>query len=199
MRILLRIKIAVLVTLLAGCSVLGPVKTTPVSSYTLTAGEQTPQPARHGKQVLLIATPTAASGYQSADMIYTLDRYELKSFAKHRWVAPPADMLQPLLLQSLQNSGCFNAVVAPPFSGSADLVLDTKILTLQQEFSGNTSQVTLALQTTLSDSTTRKVVLNQQLQTSVAASANTPYAGVIAANQATQQLLQEITQRVCRR
>lgn len=198
MKLLLRIKIIILMVLLSGCS-LGPVKSTPVSSYTLTAGEQTPQPTRHSKQVLLIATPTAASGYQSADMIYTLDRYELKSFAKHRWVAPPADMLQPLLLQSLQNSGCFGAVVAPPFSGSADLVLDTKILTLQQEFSGNTSQVTLALQTTLSDSTTHKVVLNQQLQTTVSVSVNTPYAGVIAANQATQQLLQEITQRVCHR
>jgi len=184
---------------LAGCSVLGPVKTATVNNYTLTPSFAQPLRTAPSSRVILVSSPTAAPGYQSAEMVYTRDRYQLNSFAVNRWVAPPAAMLQPLLLQALQQSGCFRAVVAPPFAGIADIILDTRILVLQQEFIGKGSQVYVALQSTALNSHTGQVLSSRQWQLHIPAMTNTPYGGVLATNQAVTQLLADITQQVCKR
>jgi cholesterol transport system auxiliary component len=182
----------------AACSPFGPVTTTPVNTYTLTVTGATAKQAHQGERVLLIAAPTAAPGYQSTSMVYTKRPFELNAFAYNRWTAAPAEMLAPLLMQNLQASGCFRAVVSPPFSGDIDLILDTRLLNLQQEFKDETSQVRLTLQMTLQDNITHQVITNQRIEAVIPAAENNPYAGVIAANKAVDVVLGKIKKVVCR-
>jgi cholesterol transport system auxiliary component len=167
---------------LAAC---GPVATPPVSSYTLTNLQTAHAPAHtvtHSS--LLVSNPVASPGYQTAAMIYMITPYELKAFANNRWVAPPAQMLLPLLVQAVRNTGYFSAVVSPPFAGITDYHLDTQLLKLQQEFLLPNSVVRLSVQASLISSHTSQVVASRLFEVVVVAQTNNPYGGVLAANQA---------------
>lgn len=188
----------ILSMLTIACSPFGPVKTKPVNTYTLTATNAGVSHARTAGRVLLVTAPTAAPGYQTNAMIYTKRPFELNTFAYNRWAAAPAEMLAPLLVQHLAASGCFRAVVSPPFSGNVDMVLDTQLSNLQQEFKGDTSQVRLTLQITLQNNATHEVITNQRIEAVVPAAENNPYAGVIATNKAVDIALGKIKKVVCR-
>lgn len=204
--------------LLPACSFLGPVKTPPVHTYVLAADKTSMQSFTHRaktKKILLISAPTADASYQTTQMIYTLRPFTYNSFAYHRWAAPPADMLASALVDSLQNSRCFDAVVMPPFSGTTDAILDTRLRVLQQEFHGDASQAHLSLQLTLTqrglETPRRKDYVQkpgdpQEVSTvktigidlRVPAAKNTPYAGVVAANRALEIAQRKIQEMVCR-
>lgn len=190
--------ILILFLQISACSLLSPVKTPPINTYTLTTKKSSVSVTpRRRTEVLLIAQTTAAPGYQDSNMIYTLRPYELKSFANNRWTAPPAEMLTTLLAESLQASGCFHAVVASPFAGDSQLTLETYLLSLQQEFSGNTSQVRMALRLTLLDNVTHQVLTNQRVEAVVPVAENNPYHGVIAANAAADIVLHKTRRIIC--
>src|SRR5262245_40138409 len=76
-------------------------------------------------QVLLVSLLIAVTAFQGKDMLYVHEPYQLASFSRHTWIASPDDMLATLLVQSLQNTGYFYAVVSSPYVGSADLRLDS--------------------------------------------------------------------------
>lgn len=181
---------------ITACSLLSPVKTTPINTFALVV-KSGPVVASHHPQTLLVTNPTAIAGYQTNNMIYTARTFERNSFAHNRWVAPPAEMLGPLVVESLQNSGCFRSVISPPSSSNTDLILDTRVLSLQQEFSADTSQVRLALQILLTHNATHQVIKNQRIEVVVPASENNPYAGVIAANKAVDLILEKTREAVC--
>jgi len=194
----MRILTLVALSLFSISCTISPIRVSPISTYTLAVNTDKIVHTKHAQKVLLVTAPTAAPGYQSANMIYTTRAFELNSFAQNRWTAPPAAMLAPLLAQKLQASGCLHAVVSPPFAGAGvDLILDTQLLTLQQEFIGNTNQVRLAMQLTLVDNLTRQILVSKTVATIVPADANTPYGGVIAANKATEVVLNKIKQIIC--
>lgn len=163
----------------------GPIATAPVSSYTLTSLQTAHTPARTITHLsLLVSTPVASPGYQTSAMIYMITPYELKSFADNRWVAPPGQMLLPLFVQSIRNTGYFSAVVSPPFSGLTRYHLDTQLLKLQQEFLLPTSVVRFSVQASLVSSRTSLVVASRLFEVVVPTQTNNPYGGVLAANQA---------------
>ena len=184
--------------LLTGCSVLGPVKTPTINTYTLNlpaSDSKTTYPI-HAKTILI--SPTQASPeFQNTDIIYTQRPYELKSFARNRWAAPPANMFSALLPQYLTEHGCFRAVASPPFIGNADWTLQTRLLTLQQVFEKNKSAVELNMEMTLLDNRAHEIITHQIIHTKVPVTENNPYAGVIAANRATQIMLQKMVDWVC--
>lgn len=163
----------------------GPIATAPVATYAITELNisKAPSTART-RRTLLVSTPMASPGYQTAAMIYMMTPYELKAFAHNRWVAPPAQMLLPLFVQSIRRTGYFVAVVSPPFSGITNYHLDTQILKLQQEFLLPNSVVRLSVQASLISGRTSRVIASRLFQVVVPAQTNNPYGGVIAANRA---------------
>jgi cholesterol transport system auxiliary component len=189
----------ILSLVITACSPLGPVKTVPVSTYALSATDAgVSKQASRSSAVLLVTAPTSAPGYQTNNMLYTQRPFELSYFSHSRWVASPAEMLGPLLVQSLQASGCFRAVVSPPFSSHADLILDTRLLNLQQEFKEGTSQLRLTLAVTLQDTQAHEVITSQRIEAVVPAIQANPYAGVIAANKAVSIVLNRVISIACR-
>lgn len=179
---------------LSSCT-LSPIPTAPMSSYTIT---NWPEKTVHkssktiSTKTILITTPMASPGYASSAMIYEVIPYQLRAFADHRWVAPPADLLLPLMANRLRATHYFRAVVASPFSGVANYQLNTQLLILQQEFLQPQSVVRLTMEATLINVATGRVIASRVFESVVPAPDNNPYAGVLAANKAAHNVINQI-------
>lgn len=175
---------------LAACT---PVKLTSMSTYTLAVPKAGKQPA-HAKTrtTLALATPTASPGFETANMLYVLTPFQLQSFTRNRWVAPPADMLVPIMLQALRATGYYQAIVPPTLLVAANYRLNLQIVRLQQEFLLPDSKLRLEIQALLLDDHSHRVISSKQFATLVDVNGTTPYAGVLATNRAVADLTKRI-------
>ena len=186
---------AALAVLLAGCSgTLLPQPPTAPARFTLdgaaaTSADTPPRAAAAAGPVLVVDVPRAAPGYDSTRMVYLRRPQELESFAFHEWVQPPAQMLAPLMVRALQDSGAFRVVLMAPSAASGGLRLETELIRLQQDFGTRPSQVRLTLRAVLLDTATRQAVAWREFDAIVPATGDDPVAGVAAAHQATQRVL----------
>lgn len=184
--------------LLQACSLFSPGKTYEVQKYRLSALNKSHFSANKRHKTLMVSQPTAAAGYQTASMMYMQKPYELGSFVKNEWVAPPAEMLFPLIVQSLRNAGPFDAVVSAPFSGKTDYRLDTKLVQLDQNFISRPSQIILVLQADLVDNDSNTVIASRRFMSKVPTPSDNPYGGVQAANQAVGQVMRQLSQFIAK-
>lgn len=188
------IVIVVSAIILPACSFLAPIKTEPQSSYEINA-LPTSSVNKHTHPItLLVTSPETLPAYNTMQMAYTTKPYEIAYFSQNRWVETPAEMLQPLIVEALQNTGYFNAVVTAPFSGHYDYILTMQILSLQQNFVYRPATFRLILRAELNRLTTNQVIAVKQFSIIEPIKEQTPYGGVLAANRATQKLLASLTQ-----
>lgn len=176
--------------LLNACS---PVKTTASNQYKLDAFSAKPLGRGLAKQSILITAPEAAAGYQSSEMLYIKKPYELNSFVNNAWIDQPANMLLPLLAQSLQRSGSFFAVTSSVNSEHTDYRLDTQLIELQQNFLKKPSQLDLVAKVVLTHMSDNRVIASRLISLHINCPTDTPYGGVIAANRATTQFTAAVT------
>jgi cholesterol transport system auxiliary component len=141
---------------------------------------------------ILVSRPRAASGFTGAQMIYTDTPYRLDSFARHRWADAPANMLEPLVVGTLEASGLFRQVAAAGTRTRADLRLDTELLRLVQVFSEGRSRVEIAMRVSLIGTQDSRLVDSRVLSVTEPAAELTAYAGVTAANRAVARLLDDL-------
>lgn len=134
----------------------------------------------------MVSQPEAVAGYQTEQMLYLKKPYELNAFTKNAWVASPAGMLLPLILQSLQSTGYFHAVSSSP-ADHADYRLDTQLIELQQNFITKPSTIKLVIKVALTHMDEERVIASRIFSFSVKSPQDNPYGGVIAANQATRE------------
>ena len=178
----------------SACANLQPIKTPTMTTYTIDTVAETHQRADPISKTILVATPTAEPAYNNKQMIYTDTTYELKTFGRSQWIAPPAQLLQPLLVQSLANTHYFQAVVAAPFSGQSDYRLETRLVKLQQEFFKQPSELHLVIQARIVNNSTQRVIADKLFHTRIAAIDDSPRGGAIAANHATALLLKQLVE-----
>lgn len=178
--------------LLGGCSALPP-PPPPDNIYLLEAATAPAlvRPASPAKRelVLAVSMPQARAGFDSARMIWVRQAHGLEVYSRNRWADTPARMLAPLLVQTLERSGAFRAVVQSPSGTSAMLRLDTEIIRLQQDFSVQPSKVRLTLGAQLIDIGTRRVIATAEFDETENCTSEDAYGGVIAANRALERLL----------
>lgn len=175
------ILILTMLMLNTGCS---PVKTQASNQYKLDMFSSK-KVARSTSTSILISQPDAMAGYQTEQMLYTDKPFELSAFVTSTWISSPANMLYPLIIQSLQKSHYFYAVAAGPDADKTDYRLDTQVIALQQNFIVKPSTVDLKIQVVLTHVSDNRVVASRMFTQCVPCPANTPYGGVIAANKAT--------------
>ncbi len=176
--------------LVAGC---GPVKLPVTNQYKLESYARPKQPVARSTSSILVSMPEALAGYQTEQMHYVAKPFELSSFAHNDWISPPANMLYPLILQSLQASGYFYAVVSGPYVSSAEYRLDTQLISLQQNFLVRPSVMELVVKTMLTHIGDNRVLTTHTFSEHVACPQDTPYGGVIAANRASQNLTAKLS------
>lgn len=167
--------------LVAACS---PIKTTVSNQYKLETYSAKKTMGAHTGHSLLISLPDAIPGYQTEQMLYTNKPFELSSFAHSAWISSPANMLYPLITQSLQHSHYFSAIASGPDADKTDYRLDTQLIELQQNFLTKPSQIQLIANVVLTHIADSRIVASRIISITQPCPADTPYGGVIAANKA---------------
>lgn len=179
--------------LLSACSIFEPIKIPPMHYFTLAL----PDPNwdgcdQQGRCTILVNQPRANAIYNSPRMIYIPACYQIQYFAQNRWADTPTQMLQSLMINSLQHTGYFQAIINTPSTTYYDWVLNTQLLSFQQEFITVPSCFRIAMRAQLIDARSRHVIATQDFVVIQTAAHDDPYGGALAANLAAQRILNEI-------
>lgn len=148
---------------------------------------------RASNHLTLLVLPTQANTeFATMQIAYVKYLHQLNYFAKHQWVAPPTQMIPPLLVKALQASKHFHAVVGPGSPGTPDLYLSTQILEMQQEFLSHPSKVRVSINAALIQASTGRIIAARRFTSVVPAPAENPDGGVFAFNEAMTWIQAEI-------
>ncbi len=190
--VMIKLGVAALsVTTLPRCALLSPANVEMTTAMLEKMPQQLPHRDPH-PATLLVFGPEAKPVYDTTQMAYTLRPYHVAYFSHHQWGEKPPQMLQPLLVRTLETTGYFSAVVTPPYTGRYTYSLRTEILDLVQDFSLEPATLRLTLHLRLTDDTANRVVASKEISLSEPMREKAPYAGVVAANDAMAKALQEI-------
>lgn len=182
--------------LLVGCF---PIASTIKHQYKLTTySKQKIRRNNLGKRTIFVNLPRATSGLATNEMLYCIKPFEINSYTHNSWVDTPAQMLLPLMIQSIQESGCFRAVASNLGSVQTDFRIDTDFITLQQNFITKPSVVNFKAEVTLTNIGADQVIASRLFNYSIPCRADTPYGGVIAANFATRYFTRDLTNFIIR-
>jgi len=178
--------------LLAGCAAMS---TPPVPSQNIYVLDEPPtvQASQvHHDRVLAVSAMQARPGLDTPQMAYTQQDHALSYFVTSRWADMPTRMLEPLVIQALEQTEGFRAVVQTPGAVPADLRLETELTRLQQDFTSRPSRIQLTLRARLIDVRNRRVLAVRQFDDSENASSDDAYGGVAAANRVVPRMLKQL-------
>ena len=188
--------VTVIALLLSACGLPGKPKSTEKQVFILQAEQITPRPDNLASRPCLslrISQPESAPGLNTTRMAYRTDSNHIDYFAYHEWVASPARMMASLMEARLDESGMFGPIVSGSSDIRTDLRLDSHVLSLYQDFTGETSTVSLSVKVNLIDVSNRSLTNSEIFSYRVPADERNAESGVIAANQAAEQLLDDLT------
>jgi cholesterol transport system auxiliary component len=181
--------------LLCSCSLLPSADLPPPELFSL---EAAPPPVREQAEVpvsaptLIVGVPRAAAGFDTRRIIYVRQEFRLEYYQQSQWVDTPANMLTPLLVTALEQSGRFRAVVQAPTGTDGQMRLDVEIVRLQHEFLAVPSRVRFTLRAHLVDTATRRMIAWKECDVVVPSPSDDAYGGVIAANAAVRTVIGEL-------
>ncbi len=185
-----------LCSFLAACSMLPNNNTEEISTYTLSLNKLT-QPVSNAKgKTLLISLPNAVAGLDTIQQLYAYHNNDLRAYNKTQWIDTPSKMLLPLLVQRMESTGNFSAVLSANSTAIGELRLESELLKFYQDFSVKPSQWRIALRVQLLDVLQRQVLKTHIFEVSASAPAENSEGGVTAANQAVEQLLTQIAETI---
>jgi cholesterol transport system auxiliary component len=173
---------AAVVPWIAGCSLILPPKPEPATAVLDKIPDHVPTRAARSA-TLLVRLPEASAAYDTTRMAYTVKSYQLAYFRDNQWAGTPAQMIQPLLVQTLQRTGLFRAVLSPPEFEPPTYMLRTEIQELIQDYTTNPPVLRLRLRLQLFDMSGRPIAGRDVVEQETMVDA-VPYAGVVAANEA---------------
>lgn len=180
---------------LTSCSLLSSPSTDKITAVLSKMSADTP--TREPSRLTLLVYPAETKPpYDTTQMAYSVRPYEVAYFRDHQWGATPSQMLQPLLVRTLETTHHFRAILTPPYTGPYDYSLETEVVALVQDFTPERAVLQLVLRLRLADGATGELLANREISLREPMQQRTPYAGVVAANDATATALREIAQFV---
>jgi len=150
------------------------------------------RPGKPDGPVLLVSQPQAEPGFETQRMVYVKRPYELEYYAVNQWADTPVRMFTPLMVQALNRSDVWRAVIPLPSSVRGDYRLDTHGFMLQHEFFHQPSRVRVMVRTELLDLKESTILSARAFEVVENATSENPYGGVQAANRAVAGLLDQI-------
>jgi len=179
---------------LASCSFLSPVKTDVANKYLLNKLPDHVPTKVTRPIILLVSIPETRPIFNTTQMAYTKNPYQVSYFSQNQWAETPIEMLQPLLVQTLQNTHHFKAIVTPPFIGQYHYSLNTQLLELVQDYTHRTPLLLMSVKVQIIKTSTNQVIGTRQFSVTQPIPQASPYGGVYAANQATAHILERIAE-----
>lgn len=148
--------------------------------------------AENNGPVLLVSPVQAEPGFETPRMVYVKRPYELEYYAYNQWADAPAHMVTALMVQSLDRSGSWRAVLPLPVSVRGDYRLDSSGFAVRQEFLQQPSRVRVTVRTQVTDLKESRVVGARTFEVWEDAPSDDAYGGVVAANRAMAAMLDQI-------
>lgn len=179
--------------LLAGCTGLHAPQVENSHIYVLDAQASVKTVQVKRDLVLAVSMPRARSGFDTSEIAYVRQPNELNYFVVNRWADTPVHMLEPLLVQALEQTRSFRAVVRIPGVVPANIRLDTELVRLQQDFGTRPSKVQITLRAQLIDVTNKRVLAVKLFDETENAVSDNAYGGVITANRLLQRVLDQLS------
>ena len=139
--------------------------------------------ARCAPAVLSVRRPETRPVYDTTQMAYTVRAHQVAFFAHHQWAETPGQMLHPLLVRTVEGTGCFTTVLAAPGAGATH-TLSTEIMELVQDFTQEPPVLRLSLRVRLAAEGGMRPPVQREIAVVEAMRQKGPLAGVDAANQA---------------
>jgi len=179
--------------LISSCSVFSPVKVPNQKQFMLSELPIVDSaPVLHGK-VLVVTSPIIFSPFATRGIAYISQKQQISYFSKSVWAAAPADMLQLLIIQSLQKTNHFNAVIKPHFVNQYDFVLHTWVTELDEDLTGIKPVFKITIQAVLFDRAKQKVVGIKDFHAESVLNDSSIYSAIISANQAMAIVLKQLS------
>jgi cholesterol transport system auxiliary component len=182
--------LAALCLLLAGCAI-APAEPPRTNALLDQVPADVPHHARSNR-TLIVSPAQARAALDTQQMAYTQATHQLAYFARNQWAETPPQMLGPLLVRTMEATGAFTAVVAPPHATDAAIGLRTEIVDLVQDFATQPPVLRLALRVRVEDEETGRVLGTREIAVQESMREATPAAGVQAANDAMAKALREL-------
>lgn len=154
-----------------------------------------PPPGTSGKPgsaILLVTMPQPQAGFDTPGMVYLRRPHEVNYYATSQWADTPARMLASLLVQALEQSHAWQAVVHAPTPLRADYRVDSDTLLIEHEFFQQPSRVRLTLRVQLIELRGQRILGTRLFEALEEAPSEDAYGGVVAANQAVTKLLADV-------
>lgn len=195
-RICLIFPVTVIALLISACGLPGNQKSAQKEVFILQAEQISPRPGNLASRPCLslrISQPESAPGLNTARMAYRTDPNRIDYFAYNEWVASPARMMASLMEDRLDDSGMFGSIVSASSDIRTDLRLDSRMLSLYQDFTGETSVVSLSVKVNLIDVSGRTLMNSEKFSYRVPVDERNAESGADAANQAANRFLDDLT------
>jgi cholesterol transport system auxiliary component len=125
-------------------------------------------------------------------MAYLLRPYEVNYYAFNQWADTPARLLHRIMVENLDKSGQWSAVLQIPSALQAQYRLDCDNLILEQQFFSRPSRARLALRAQIIETKTQRILASRYFEYLEEAPTDNAYGGVLAANHAAAKLLSEM-------
>ncbi len=188
-----KIFLLIIVFTLSSCSIFSPVKVEQPTTYVLNT---LPKPTikKSRRITLLVMSPTTNPIYRTTNIAYTTHPYQVAYFAKNVWAEPPADMIYPLMIQTLQNTRHFHAIATTSSPGNSDYVLNTQIMQLLQDYTQGCGLLYLTVRAQITSTATNRIIATKEFTIVEAFPPKNPYYGVVAANHATASMLRQLAE-----
>lgn len=180
--------------LLAACGGLSAPQLASQNIYVLEAGPAIQAAQVKRDLVLAVSEPRSLPGFDTTQIAYVHQPYELNYFVSSRWADTPARMLDSLIKQAIVQTESFRSVVQTPGVIPADVRLDIELVRLQQDFKIRPSRVQFTLRAQLIDVRGKRLLATQQFDEVETAASEDAYGGVAAANRILQRVLGKLAE-----
>lgn len=177
---------------LAGCAALKPADTD-TQKYVLSAVPADLPAERQHAATLLVLAPETAPAYATPRIAYTTSKDQIAYFSRNEWAETPAQMMLPLIVETLQKTHYFSAVLTPPYFGHSSFLLRTEIIELAQDFTIDPAVLRLKVHADLRRETFSQQIAAKEFLITEPLGARNPQAGVVAANAAVERLLRGLS------
>ncbi len=178
--------------LLAGCAT----RELP-APYVYTLRPMTPdQPRRETAEkgpILKLAPLRGTRPYAGTRMLYTESGIDRNAFAFSRWSDSPIRLLQTVLLEQLNQSGLFRAVVPPGSTLRSDLSLEGTLLDFSLHLEGERPRGVVETRFLLADSRSRKVLASRRFRAEVPVEKADARHAAMALDRAARQVAEELS------
>ena len=179
--------------LLTSCS-FSPVNIEPNNIYMLNSTPTLrPHKSPNRKIYLLVTAPISNSIFNTTSMAYSVKPHQIGYFAKNRWAETPTQMLHQLIIQTLQKSGHFNQVGSASTMNHFNYILNTQLIILEQDYTTHPYTLKLKIRAQLINIATNDMIASREFSIEQNLNGKGPYAGVVAANLATEIVLRQLT------